>query len=159
MDSKETIYKEYAVSVYKFLLSKSHNSDISEELTQETFYQAIKSINTFKGNSSMLTWLCSIANHVWISYLREQTKSNVISEDIANLEVSYEEKFLSKESKFEALKILHNLKDPYREIVYLRLYGDMCFKDIGLIFSKSETWARVTYFRAIQKIKGEWYDE
>ena len=61
MDEFETIYNQYFNLVYKYLLCLTNNHDLSEELTQETFYKAILKIHTFKGNSKITTWLCKIA--------------------------------------------------------------------------------------------------
>lgn len=156
MKNEDKLYEEYATSIYKFLFSKAHDHDIAEDLTQETFYQAIKSVHKFQGKSSVFTWLCSIANHVWFDYLKNAQKNALTVENAANQDALEEDVFLKKENTFTALKMLHELQDPYKEVVYLRLFGDLSFKEIGSIYDKSDTWARVIYFRAIQKIKGEW---
>lgn len=72
MDSMEQIYLSHAKTVYAFLLTKTQNPDLAEELTQETFYQAVKSIHKFKEQSSVSTWLCGIARNVWFDHLRKQ---------------------------------------------------------------------------------------
>lgn len=75
----EEIYKMYSRKVFLFLLSKTNNEDIAEELTQETFFQAVQCIDKFKGNSSILTWLCGIAKNVWLKDLRKRQKIRLIS--------------------------------------------------------------------------------
>ncbi len=79
----ENYYKEYGKKVYLFLMSLSGDSDISEELTQETFYQAIKSINRFEGKCSVYTWLCQIAKNLWCREL-DRRKRHPVSEYDAN---------------------------------------------------------------------------
>ena len=64
----EEIYKEYSKIVYTYLLSLTCNSELAEELMQETFYSAIKNINKFRNESSMKTWLCKIAKNKWFDY-------------------------------------------------------------------------------------------
>ena len=71
MESMEEIYQNHSKKVYTFLLSKTCNHELAEELTQETFFCAVNSINKFKGNSSVLTWLCGIAQNLWLKYLRD----------------------------------------------------------------------------------------
>lgn len=147
MDSMEQIYIKYAKTVYGFLLTKTKNPDLAEELTQETFYQAVKSLKNFEGKSSVSTWLCGIAKNVWYSYLRKH-KNQVSLEEAAEAVVdSVETDFFKSWSNMNVLKVLHNLKEPMREVMYLRLIGNLTFGQIGEIMDKSENWARVTYYR------------
>lgn len=86
MESMEEIYQNHSKKVYTFLLSKTCNHELAEELTQETFFCAVNSINKFKGNSSVLTWLCGIAQNLWLKYLRD----NKSFEDLSNYEDIHE---------------------------------------------------------------------
>lgn len=83
MESMEEIYQNHSKKVYTFLLSKTCNHELAEELTQETFFCAVNSINKFKGNSSVLTWLCGIAQNLWLKYLRD----NKSFEDLSKLDI------------------------------------------------------------------------
>lgn len=78
MESMEEIYQNHSKKVYTFLLSKTCNHELAEELTQETFFCAVNSINKFKGNSSVLTWLCGIAQNLWLKYLRDKDSSSAV---------------------------------------------------------------------------------
>lgn len=153
MDSIEKVYMEHAKKVYYFLLSKTNNSDVAEELTQETFYQAIKSIDKYEGKSSIYTWLCGIAHNVWLSYIRKN-KYNVNIDDVENelIEQSTEESVILDWDKKEIVKYLHQLKEPTKEVMYLRLMGNLSFRDIGDIMGKTENWARVTFYRGKEDI-------
>lgn len=153
----ENYYKEYGKKVYLFLMSLSGNSDISEELTQETFYQAIKSINRFEGKCSVYTWLCQIAKNLWLRELERQ-KRHPVAEYDANARspsANPEETVSLKDEKMNVLKRLHGLPEHEKEIILLRASGELSFREIGEIFSKTENWARVTYYRAKQKLKKE----
>lgn len=158
MDSMEQIYQQHARTVYGFLLTKTQNPDLSEELTQETFYQAVKHINSFKGSSSVSTWLCGIAKNLLCNHLRRQ-KRQARLETVQELEEaavdSAEEQVLAAWDNLHILKLLHNLEDPMREVMYLRLIGNLTFSQIGEIMGKSENWARVTYYRGKEKIVKE----
>ena len=158
MDSMEEIYQQYAQVIYKFLMSKTQDSDLAEELTQETFFQAVRSINRFEEKSSILTWLCSIAKNLLLQHYRESKKIGML-ENIENLqehsEISIEEVVLQKWESIEVLKILHNQKEPMREVMYLRLIGNLTFRQIGEIMGKNENWARITYYRGKEKIMKE----
>lgn len=153
MESMEEIYQNYSQKVYMFLLSKTSNHDLAEELTQETFFCAVKNIHRFKGNSSILTWLCGIAQNIWLKYLRDHKFDEELSkyEDI-NTSYSAEDNYLIEWENVEILKLLHNIKEPIREVMYLRLIGGISFAQIGEIMGESENWARVNFYRGKKKI-------
>lgn len=152
MDDMEQIYKKHAKTVYGFLLTKTQNPDLAEELTQETFYQAVKHLESFQGNSNVSTWLCGIAKNLWYDTLRRQKKQTGPKE-LSDLPLpSAESEYFKSWENIEILKQLHSLKEPVREVMYLRLIGNLTFGQIGEIMEKSENWARVTYYRGKEKI-------
>ena len=152
----EEMYTEYVEIVRKYLFCLTHNDDIEEELTQETFYRAIRKIDSFKNNSKMSTWLCEIAKNLWYNELRKNKNIKNISE---------EEMFsIQSEDKIENMVILNDVRSNFyqkiqkldnqmREVVYLRIIGDLSFKEIGNILGKTDNWARVVFYRAKQKLK------
>jgi RNA polymerase sigma factor (sigma-70 family) len=152
MDSMEQIYLKYANTVYGFLLTKSQNPDLAEELTQETFFQAVKNVSKFKGNSSVSTWLCGIAKNLLYQYLRKQKYQVSLEESEGIPIISAETKLFCDWDNLQILKSLHNLEDPMREVMYLRLIGNLTFGQIGEIMEKSENWARVTFYRGKERI-------
>lgn len=144
----EAIYQEHAKTVYAYLLLRCCDKPLAEELTQETFYQAMKSLNSFKKESSVETWLISIAKNVWYQYLKKKKQYISIDDiDIVSDE-NIEKKLVRKYERESLMTSIHTLQDPYKEIIYLRLYANLSYKEIGRIFNKSETWARVSYYRA-----------
>ncbi|MGN0153313.1 MAG: RNA polymerase sigma factor [Lachnospiraceae bacterium] len=151
----EDIFEKYGKMVYRYLLVLCENADLAEELTQETFYQAIKSIDRYDGSCSMSTWLCQIGKHMWQREIRRRKRlSDVeLDENIISDEKTPEEQFLNKAMVMETMKKLHQLPEREKEVVLLRATGSLSFKEIGDIMGKSESWARVTFFRAKQKLK------
>ena len=148
----EQIYLMHAKTVYGFLLSRSQNHDLAEELTQETFYQAVKNIDKFKGKSNISTWLCGIAKNLLLEHHRKH-KNQVSLSDADEIPIdSTETEFLKKWEHMGILKVLHNLQEPMREVIYLRLIGNLTFSQIGEIMEKNENWARVTFYRGKEKI-------
>lgn len=127
------------------------NEDISEELTQETFFRAVKNSDKFDGSVKVTTWLCAIAKNAYFSYLKKAKRN--IDKDIGEMEIPDETDFLERENCREIFRAVHKLEEPYREIILLRLNTDMKFSDIGDIFGKSEVWARVTFYRGKEKLK------
>ncbi len=152
MEKEEEIYNRYAETVYKFLLSKTGDHHLAEELTQETFYQAIKNINRFDGKSQISTWLCAIAKNQLSSYRKKHPDFLELSE-LSDYAESAEDTVISAQNKVELFKMLHHCPEPYREIMYLRIYGTLSFKEIGEIMNQSETWARVNYYRGKEKLR------
>ena len=154
MESIEQIYQKYASTVYRFLLSKCRDEDLAEELTQETFYQAIKSIDRFDGRSQISTWLCAIARNVLSSYSRK----NKIHEPLEDTDIPVEggeDSVLNSMAGVELMRKLHSLPEPYREVMYMRVFGDLSFKEIGDILGKTDTWARVIYYRGKERLSKE----
>ena len=156
MQDIEKIYKEYFETVNKYLFCLTRNSDISEELTQETFYKAVKKINTYKGECKMSVWLCQIAKNLWIDQCRKNKKiTNLSEEDLINIteQKSLEEKIISDDEKISLYKKMQKLDEKTREVMYLRITGELSFKEIGEILGKTENWARVTFYRGKSKLK------
>ena len=156
MQDMEQIYEQYFETVYKYLFCLTRNSDISEELTQETFYRAVKKIHTFKGDCKISVWLCQIAKNLWYDECRKNRKNLKTSEDtfleIQNSDVT-EEKVIQNEEKMALYKKLQKLDEKTREVIYLRITGELSFKEIGTILNQTENWARVTFYRGKQKLK------
>ncbi len=150
----DAAYREYAVMVYKFLLSLCYEEELAEELTQETFYQAVRSVDRYDGSCKVSTWLCQIAKHLWYREMerRKRKGTSELTADMESLEKPVEEQLTLKEEKMELFRKVHVLDEISKEIVLLRVTGAFSFKEIAELFGKNENWARVTYYRAKQKI-------
>lgn len=153
MQKLEEIYKENYEIVYKYLLTNSHNEDISKELAQETFYRAVKNINKFNGNCKISTWLCKIAKNLWIDEIKKNKKIKEIEEN--DIIVIAENEVIAECNKISLYKNIQNLESTTRDVIYLRLTGELSFKEIAEIMGKTETWARVTFYRGKEKLKEE----
>lgn len=155
----EELYKEYSKIVYNYLLYFTNNTDIAEELMQETFYSAVKNINKFKNESCIKTWLCKIAKNKWIDYYNKTLKLKEVNID--NINEKYlsinpiEEEFLNKEELLDIYKRIHKLDEKSKEVVYLRIRASFSFKEIANIMEKTEAWARITFYRAKLKLMEE----
>ena len=147
-------YIEYSDIIYRYLFSLTNNKELAEEITQETFYQAVKSADRFDGSCKVTTWLCAIAKNALYKYDKKHPEhSNLDAETLSD---SYIEKeFLQKESYIELLKKMHDFDSDTKELMYLRIFGELSFREIGDIMSKTENWARVTFYRSKEKLKKE----
>lgn len=145
----DKIYKKYFEAVYKYLLYLTHNADLAEELTQETFFKAIKNIDKFKGKSNISTWLIQIAKNLYFDELKRNKRFTELEEIYQKIyDESIEDTLVSKDEKEELKKKINKLEETYKQVVYLRISGELSFKEIGMLLSQSETWARVTFYRA-----------
>ena len=157
MQNIEEIYKQHSKTVYKYLFCLTGKEDTAEELTQETFAIAVKEIKKFKGECKVSVWLCQIAKHLWYKELKKsKTHKDIPIENITEeLEVieTTEDIVCKKEEKLKLFKDMQKLDNLSREVVYLRTIGNLNFIEIGEILGKTANWARVTFYRAKQKIR------
>ena len=156
MTELESLYRAYFQDVYLYILSLSKDEHIAEDITSEAFINAIKSIDTFKGDCDIRVWLCQIAKNCYFSYLRKNKKIIYTDEEPEHIsEINIEQSIVSKEDAMKIHEILHKLKEPYKEVFTLRVFSELSFKQIGYLFGKNENWACVTYHRARKKIQEE----
>ena len=150
----EKYYKENGRKVFLYLMTLCGDADTAEELTQETFYRALRSVNKYKGESSVYTWLCSIARNAWLEELRKRKKhtGEEISELVEDTSPRPDEEAESTDGRIRLLKKIHSLPETEKELILLRASQELSFREIGEIFGKTENWARVTYYRAKQKL-------
>ena len=154
MSEMEEMYQQYAQIVYRFLMSKVRDPDLAEELTQETFYQAIRSSGRYDGTSKVSTWLCGIAKNVLLTYNRKHPPTEDIDDQKIHVP-SAEQEALSQTMHLDLIKKVHDLQEPYREVILLRAYGGLSFREIAEVMGKTENWARVTFYRGKEQLKKE----
>ena len=153
----EKIYSTYFNDVFRYIRRLSNNEHIAEEITADTFFKALRSIDSFRGECDIRVWLCTIARNCYFSYLKKQGRLENM-EDVDALNVpgtaeSIEEQLVRREAAMRIQRVLHEIPEPYKEVFMWRVYAELSFKQIGQIFNKSENWACVTYHRAKSKIR------
>lgn len=155
MQTIESICEEYTDKVYRYLFCITKDEELANDLTQETFYIVIKDIKKYRGESSISAWICTIAKNVWYKYLRQKYRKSFVNIDDFDItdEINIEEQLINKEEKLEIYKHIEKLKENEKKVICLRISGELSFKDIGEILDKSETWARVTFYRAKEQLK------
>ncbi len=155
-DSFDQVYQTYFDPVYRYALSLSRDAHAAEEITQEAFFKALRSLDQFRGDSSLKSWLCAIARNLWLSEQRKKKAQPMeAAADLPDPAVGPEESLLRRDESMRIHRLLHRLEEPYREVFTLRTLGQLSFRDIGELFGKSENWACVVYHRARFKIKEE----
>ena len=153
----EKIYRTYFNDVFLYIRRLSNNEHIAEEITGETFYKAMRSIDNFRGDCDIRVWLCQIAKNSYYTYLKKAGQVDSI-EDVEHLNISaqdetVEERLSRQDEAMQIQKILHDVPDPYKEVFMWRVFAELSYKQIGQLFGKSENWACVTYHRARNMIR------
>ena len=151
--NSQKLYETYYMRVFSYAMTLAGDKSLAEEITQETFYRAFSRKNEFRGDSSEVTWLCAIAKNYFVDEKRRQKKTEPIPEDMPESGGGLEKKAIDRDTSFRIHVALHGLDEPYREVFELRIFGELSFREIGMIFGKTENWARVTYHRARLKIQ------
>ena len=151
MPDFEEIYQTYFADVYRYVLALSRDAHTAEEVTQETFFRALASIDQFRGDCKLRVWLCQIARNQYLSLCRERKRRGELEKDPGDDGI--ERGFADRDAARRLHRLLHDLPEPYKEVFSLRTFGELPFAQIGELFGKTESWARVTYFRARQKLK------
>lgn len=157
MQDIEEIYIKYSKTVYKYIFCLTGDEEIAEEIVQETFLEAVKNIDKFKGKCKITTWLCQIAKYIWYKNLKDNNKTISLEDvkDIVCIEKTIEEEICQKEDKINLLKKIQSFDEDTRNVMYLRILGNLEYNEIAEIMNKTANWARVTFFRGKQKMKEE----
>lgn len=157
MTEFEKIYRDYFNDVYLYIRRLSGDENISEEITSEAFFKAMRSISGFRGDCDIRVWLCQIAKNCYYTYLKKSQKTDVVDDGklskFPSEKISIEEQCINREEATQIRTILHKIPEPYKEVFMWRVFAELSFKQIGQIFGKWENWACVTYHRAKTMIK------
>lgn len=155
MEEFEALYTEYYGTVFRYALSLCGSEQWAEEVTQETFFKALKSIDRFRGECKLSVWLCQIAkNTLFTQWKRRAREAGELTEETLWAE-STEDTVCRQDTARQAYRLLYELEEPYGEVLRARALGGLSFREIGALFGKTESWARVTCHRAKLKIKEE----
>ena len=161
MDSEEyeQLYNACYMRVFSYAMTLAADRSLAEELAQETFFRALTRPGSFRGQSDEVTWLCAIAKNLFADEMRRRGRTGPIPEDLSENDRGMEQALTDRDDSFRIHLALHALEEPYREVFELRVFGELSFRQIGRIFSKTENWARVTYHRARIKLRERMEEE
>ena len=153
----EQLYKAYFKDVFLYIRRLSGDEHIAEDITSETFFKALHSIDSFHGDCDVRVWLCQIAKNSYYSNLKKQAKTKCLDyaelQEVPDTMEPMAERMVRQEELKQVQEILYDMEEPYKEVFMWRVYAELSFKQIGNMFHKSENWACVTYHRARTKIK------
>ncbi len=149
----EVVFQENRDLIFRLLLQLTQNASQAEELAQETFFRAYMNFAALRDPQRVTPWLCRIARNTYFSWYREQKRLLPLEAAHLSACMDYtEELYMEQELREAAIAHLDTLGEPYREVFTLAVFGQLSLKEISKSFGKSESWARVTFYRAKQKI-------
>lgn len=149
----EQVYIEHFSAVYKYVLSLSRNEALAEEVTQETFFKAMQNIDKFDGACKLYVWLCQIAKNTYFSlYQKRKRYVSAVDADLP-AQINIEAEYLDKDAAKQLLILLHDLNEPYKEVFTLRVFGELPFSQISELFGKTDSWARLIFYRAKKQLQ------
>lgn len=151
----EDLYEQHAKRVYRYLFSLCAEADLAEELTQETFCQALRGLDSFRGDCTPQVWLCAIAKRLWFAECRRRQRAAPLEEEALSQLAAPDDPAAELETREERLALhraIQQLDPDTREVIHLRLAGDFSFRDIGDILDRSEVWARVRFYRGKEEL-------
>ncbi|ACL18830.1 RNA polymerase, sigma-24 subunit, ECF subfamily [Desulfitobacterium hafniense DCB-2] len=150
----EALYRRYFKETFLFLKSLSSSEEVAEEITQETFFKVIKAIDTFDGSKDIRAWIFAIARNTYYTHYKKSKAiiTEPFIEDVPDHGIEVSVQIMNEDTAFVIHQILHDMDEPYKEVFSLRVFGELPFEKIGLIFNKNASWARVTFYRAKNKL-------
>ena len=149
----DEIYRLYAGDVYRYLFSLCRNEHLAQDLLQDVMLKAVTGFDKFRGDSSVKTWLFTIAKNLYLNHVKRADNRNLpIEEEVLRSEDNLEERIMDQSQAIHIHRLVHSLDDPYREVFTLRVFAELKFDDIGAVFGKTGNWARVSFYRAKEKI-------
>jgi RNA polymerase sigma-70 factor (ECF subfamily) len=151
----EEIYRTHFLGVYRYVYSLCRDENLAEEITQETFYKALTHMDQYRGECGLFSWLCQIAKNTYLSYVRKQKRfqPETVADYSVLTEQSMEAGFLDRDTAWQIHKRLHALPEPYKEVFSLRVLGELSFAQIGQLFGKTDSWARLVFYRAKKELR------
>ena len=149
----EKMYEACYMRVFSYAMTLTGERTQAEEITQETFFRAFSKRNEFRGVSDEVTWLCAIAKNCFADEKTRQGRHEELPEEVPETGMGIELTVVERDTSFRIHVALHDLEEPYREVFELRVFGELSFREVGMIFGKTENWARVTYHRARLKLQ------
>ncbi|MBR5319355.1 MAG: sigma-70 family RNA polymerase sigma factor [Peptococcaceae bacterium] len=163
MQNMEDVYRTYAVPVKRYVMSLCNDNALADDITAETFYKAVQHIDQFH-DGKLFTWLCAIARNTWLDAVKKKENQNTsISEEmeiyLADDSRLPEDSCVQKDERLTLYRQIQRLESEAKDVVYLRIFAELSFKEIGSILGKTENWARVTFYRSKEKLKGWMEDE
>jgi len=149
----DKVFRENEQFIFRYLVKLCGDPTLAEELTQETFFRGYMNMASLRNEEKVSVWLCQIAKNTYFAWFNDNKKRLPLEQmQLSDSTPDLADLFAEKELSGRAFSLLHALDEPYKEVFMLSVFGCLSFKDISALFGKSESWARVTFYRAKQKL-------
>ncbi len=146
------VYERYFKDVFLYVRALSRDDALAEEVTAETFFKALKKLDSYRGDCDIRVWLCQIAKNTYFTHCKKLNRFAPMPETAAAEDFRLDDRLSDRDDAFQIHQFLHAMEEPYKEVFSLRVFGELPYAQIAALFGKSESWARVTYHRAKCKI-------
>lgn len=156
----EIAYENYKNIVYTYLYQLCYNHFLAEDISQDVFLKVYSSIDKFRGESSLKTWILRIARNTYIDYTRKNKEklSPIDDLEMADIAQDPELEAINNERGRIIIEVLKRLPEDYRTIIILREQQGLTYNEIGKVMDFSSSNVKITLFRARKKFK-ELYTE
>lgn len=156
----EIAYENYKNIVYTYLYQLCYNHFLAEDISQDVFLKVYSSIDKFRGESSLKTWILRIARNTYIDYTRKNKEklSSIDDLEMADITQDPELEAINNEKGRIIIEVLKRLPEDYRTIIILREQQGLTYNEIGNVMDFSSSNVKITLFRARKKFK-ELYTE
>lgn len=153
MEYFEQIYRSLFRDIYLYLLKLTHDENLAEELTAETFFRALHHLDSFRGDSNIKSYLIQIGKNAFFDYLREQKKFS--NEEIGELvsKEQVDDLIIEEETRNLLHWAITQLPTTDQNIIIWRSFDGLSFEKIGEFYQRTANWACVRYHRAKKKLK------
>ncbi len=152
----ESLYEKYIDVIFAFILRKTSDTQVAEDICSQVWIKALKSLEFFgdKENANFKAWIYCIAQNTVIDYYRTK-KEKIDIESIAEPGISNDfAQHIDQKAKLqEVITYMDSLKSLEREIVTMRIWDDLSYKHIAKVLDKKEDACKKTFSRAIKKIQ------
>ncbi len=154
--SFEELYDTHFSRVNRYLRYRVKNTWDADDLTAIVFMKALEKYHTFRGQSSVASWLFRIAHNAFVDYMRglpEPSATEMYLHKYAAPQKTPEEQMLLNEEVFELRSLLSSLPPDYRDVMSLRYAGELRFAQIAEVLGKTGAAVRMIHFRGLRMLR------
>ncbi len=147
----ETLFKKHYNEALLYVFSFCHNRALSEDIVQEAYVRALRSINEEKDGFKF--WLFKVCRNCYFDYLRKQKRVETLDKDVESQELSLVDDVIQQEEYRALYKAISLLKDSYNEAVTLYYFDGLSVKEVADIIGIGVDNVKIQLYRARMKLK------
>jgi RNA polymerase sigma-70 factor, ECF subfamily len=153
-DPRIELYEKYKNAIFLYLYRSTLNQHIAEDLTQDTFLKAFQSLSSFRGESSLKTWLFKIARNTYINFSKKKQTNMELQSDKIDQHLTQQHDHFKRIDEQNAIELtLLQLPENYRTYIILRDVNDLTYEEVAVITNETIGQVKVGLYRARKKFK------